>query len=733
MRLVCLAGVVSCQRVTALPDPPVRVPEAFSASGKVKAPDRWWTAFGDERLNELVDEVLDSNLDLLTAWDRLRQAEAITKAAGAALWPTLDATASAARTRSRVEPAGTNTTNDFSLGLPASYEVDLWGRVRGVRDAARLAAQASREDVTTTAIVLSAQVATAWFRLLESVGQLRLLDEQLRTNQEYLELVTARFERGQVSAVDVLQQRQLVEATRAEKHLVDSQREVLAHQLAVLSGRPPSGAALPADAALAKLPPLPEAGVPAELLTRRPDVRAAQLRLGSASRDVAAAVAEVRRSDEKAVVDAMGTVCAAREIALKPQVSGQLVEVSAECVPGGVFRKGDLIARVETADYELAVAQQEAEVRRLAATAQQQRAQVGVRDSELAQSIAVLAQRESDIHQRQADLAKAQANLKLEMGQQAVALREYELLGKKLSGPDLELVLRVPQLRTAQATVDAAKAALESARAARELAEAAKAGAQAMKEAADAAATAAEAAKAAAEAQLEGAKLDRARTELRAPFNAVVMSENVDPGAVVSPQTTIATLAGTDEFWVEASVPVDQLRWIRIPRSAAEAGSRARVHDQAAWGKGVWREGRVVRLLSALEPEGRMARLLVVVKDPLGTEQPSARPPMLLLGSYVRLEIEGTELPGVVPLRREHLHDGDRVWVMNDGGKLEIRRVKVAFRGRERVLVSEGLEPEERIVTTPLAAAVEGMPLRVAGAGDVTVAEASTREKEPAQ
>ncbi len=440
-------------------------------------------------------------------------------------------------------------------------------------------------------------------------------------------------------------------------------------------------------------------------------------------------VAEARRSNEKVVVEAMGTVRPAQQIQLRPQVSGKLVVVSPECVPGGVFRQGDLIAKVEAVDYELAVAQREADVRRLTAALEQQRAQVAVRDSDVAQSEATLAQRQSDIEVREADLAKAQAALKLELGQQAVARREYELMGRKLTGLDLELVLRKPQLLTAQANLDAARAAVRSARAARDLAEAARNGAKAMKSAAEAAVKAAEATLAAAKAALEQARVNLARTELRAPFNAVVLSENVDLGATVSPQTVVATLAGTDTFWVEASVPVDQLRWIIIPRSSGEVGSRVRVYDEAAWGRDVWREGRVVRLLSDLEPQGRMARLLVAVEDPLGLEDPSARRPRLLLGSYVRLEIEGTEVPGVVPLPREHLHEGDKVWVMGDGGKLEIRTVEVAFKGRERVLVSRGLEPGELIVTSPLATPVAGMPLRVAGSEERNVAEAPAEAK----
>ena len=269
--------------------------KAFTVSGAVAAPERWWTAFGDRRLDELVDQALSGNLDLLTAWDRLAQAEAIARRAGAELEPSLTGTGAASRTRTKTARGGTASASEFSLGLSASYEVDLWGRVRATRDAAALAARASREDVDTTALLLAAQVAGTWYRLLDARAQLLLLDDQIATNGKYLEVLEGRVGREVVRKVklaDVLQQRQLVEATRADKHRAESQRQVLAHQLAVLLGQPPDHAIGAAEPPLPDLPPLPQTGVPSEILQRRPDVRAALLRLQAAHRDVAAAVAD---------------------------------------------------------------------------------------------------------------------------------------------------------------------------------------------------------------------------------------------------------------------------------------------------------------------------------------------------------------------------------------------------------------------------------------------------------
>jgi hypothetical protein len=103
----------------------------------------------------------------------------------------------------------------------------------------------------------------------------------------------------------------------------------------------------------------------------------------------------------------------------------------------------------------------------------------------------------------------------------------------------------------------------------------------------------------------------------------------------------------------------------------------------------------------------------VSVRDPLGREAEAGAEPLLLLGSFVRVEIQGRVLDGVAALDRRLLRDGDRVWVMRTDGTLDIRPVSVAFGGDRRVLISHGLEDGERVVTTDLPAPVDGMPLRL--------------------
>lgn len=274
------------------------------------------------------------------------------------------------------------------------------------------------------------------------------------------------------------------------------------------------------------------------------------------------------------------------------------------------------------------------------------------------------------VRQRAADVATAQSNLTIEKGQQSIAQREFELLGETIRPGDRDLVLRRPQLASVEAAVETAKSALER------------------------------------------AKLDLARTHVTAPFNAVIQSRDVNLGTQVSTSTALTTLVGTDSYLIETAVPVDQLKWLRIPQKAGEAGSAVRIFNEAAWGPDVYRNGRIIRLASQLESEGRMAQLLVAVTDPLALEDENAGKPVLLIGTYVRTEIEGAEVGPVAIIERNLLRDGGNLWMMAPDNTLEIRAASILFKGRDTVLVDKGVAAGERIVVTPLAAPVNGMALR---------------------
>ncbi len=283
--------------VTTAPTPPLELlPPEFSASGRDPLPEKWWTALRDPQLDALIEKALGGNFNLRIAWNRLDQARALAEKSGAPLKPKLDGSAGAARLAAETRsPMGVETTTywtDLSLGLMASYEVDLWGRIRSTFEAAQLDIEASEEDIRAAAITLSTQVAAVWNLLIENRGQLQLLDEQKKINENQLEIIILKFRRGLISAADVLQQKQLVEKTEGERVLVQSSTQVLTHQLAVLLGQAPGTLELAVPEKLPDLPDLPETGLPAEWIRQRPDIRAAERRIRSADRRVASAIAD---------------------------------------------------------------------------------------------------------------------------------------------------------------------------------------------------------------------------------------------------------------------------------------------------------------------------------------------------------------------------------------------------------------------------------------------------------
>jgi NodT family efflux transporter outer membrane factor (OMF) lipoprotein len=274
------------------------LPDSYSASGAVPAPERWWNSFSDPRLDDLVETALQGNLTIGQAWARLDQARALVRAAGAARWPGVDADATASRTRSGLESFNTTTRelsrtiDSLSLGATLSYQVDLWGKIDAQQQAEVLSFEASRRDLEATAQTIAGSIADTWFAVIEQRAALALFREQLAVNEEYLRLVELRFSQGLASAVEVFQQRLQVAATRNQIPQAETSLAVLENLLSVLSCRAPDHAQIPAGDDLPALPELPAMGVPADLVRNRPDVRAAELRLFAADRRVAIAVAD---------------------------------------------------------------------------------------------------------------------------------------------------------------------------------------------------------------------------------------------------------------------------------------------------------------------------------------------------------------------------------------------------------------------------------------------------------
>jgi NodT family efflux transporter outer membrane factor (OMF) lipoprotein len=286
--LSCVCGCSHPVAEFALPDD---TPAAFSSDGAAPVPASWWLVFEDEELNDLIKQAMTENLDLQTVWDRLAQVEAVARQTGAALWPQADTAGGIAR--SRQDQAGDVTYRSRYLAdVAVRYEVDLWSRLRSQQRAALLDVQAQAEAVNTAAITVSSLVAGTWYQLAEAKALVQITRQQIETNRKVLDVVTVQFQKGQVSAIDVLRQRQLVAST--ESRLITAQQavEVVQHVLSVLIGMPPALAWEQTQIALPALPAPPALGVPSEVLWRRPDVRQTYRQVQAADQRVAVAVAD---------------------------------------------------------------------------------------------------------------------------------------------------------------------------------------------------------------------------------------------------------------------------------------------------------------------------------------------------------------------------------------------------------------------------------------------------------
>ena len=309
-----------------------------------------------------------------------------------------------------------------------------------------------------------------------------------------------------------------------------------------------------------------------------------------------------------------GIVRPAEKITLAARVSGEVLSMNDAFIEGGTVAAGTRLLQIDQIDYQLA----------------------------LADAQALLAQRRFEYE--------------LELGRQAIAQREWALLGAKdATEAEEKLALRTPHLA-------ASKAAL-----------------------------------AAAQAGVDRAQLQLERTTLIAPFNALILSREASVGTQVTPAQPLAQLAGTDRYYVEAAIPHDRLNWLSIP------GAKARIEATT----GARYEGEVIQLLGSLETQGRMVKLLIRVEDPLGKRQPREKP--LLLNEYVSVQLSGNVLEQVSLLPRKALRSDQTVWV-NEDNQLRLYPVEVLFREENELLV-RGLPDKALVILSELSTPIPNMPV----------------------
>src|SRR3984893_946511 len=299
--LIMLIALSGCSVGPKYQRPTAPVPIQFKESNAPATPTAatpsiaysdWWLVFNDPTLNQLEKDADSANQDIRIAVARVDQAEVGARYSRSFLFPTLSLGSSASRTReaqNRPNNGNTNgraaTYNDFQFPLFLNYEVDVWGRVRRSLESARDVQQATEADLRFVRLSMEAAVALDYFSLRENDAERAVLDSTIQQLQQTLDVMNNRFQKGISSELEVKQAKTLVDQTKAQAQALDVQRAQLEHAIAVLDGRAASDFSLP-KAPFDGLPPSIPAGLPSDLLARRPDIT-------EADRNVAAATAQI--------------------------------------------------------------------------------------------------------------------------------------------------------------------------------------------------------------------------------------------------------------------------------------------------------------------------------------------------------------------------------------------------------------------------------------------------------
>lgn len=301
--LIVVVAVLAagCATGPAYAPPQTAAPPAYREAGAWKTPQpsdevprgTWWELFKDDQLNALESRLDVSNNTLRAAQAQFEQARALVRYASASRIPQVSGTATAIgnnQSENRPNRSATAATHftDYLLRLDASYELDVWGRVRYGIAANRAAAQASAADLETIRLSLHAELAADYLAVRALDAEREILQTSVAAFERALELTRNRYKGGVATAVDVAQAEAQLESTRAQAIDVQARRSQLEHAIATLLGQTPAGLTVP-PAPLAGEPPAVPAGLPAHLLERRPDVAAAERRLAAANAQIGVA------------------------------------------------------------------------------------------------------------------------------------------------------------------------------------------------------------------------------------------------------------------------------------------------------------------------------------------------------------------------------------------------------------------------------------------------------------
>ncbi len=258
----------------------------------------WWKGFQEPTLDALETQALAQNQTLAAAVAHYDQAQATLSGVAAQRLPEVDASFGLARQRISANRPVTSYSssnmstvqNNVQVGLGVNYDTDLFGRIRRQVEGARASAEQAADDLANARLVLTTQLATAYFQLRALDAEIKVLDESVTLQQKALDYVSAQHDLGAVSGLDVLQQQSELDTTRVQARLLHQQRDQYEHAIAALVGVPAPAFSVPAGALPGTLPPIP-LGVPSDILQRRPDVASAERGMAAANAQIGVAKA----------------------------------------------------------------------------------------------------------------------------------------------------------------------------------------------------------------------------------------------------------------------------------------------------------------------------------------------------------------------------------------------------------------------------------------------------------
>lgn len=288
-----LISLTACHTISSHERPAISYSETWqnapAANTDMEINRNWWAGFQSPQLNQLIDEALTQSPDLRIAAERVRQAELQMNSAGASLFPSLNLSASSGSTRNRDADGEWQKGESSRVSLGASYEVDLWGRVSASVTAAEAAFKASEFDHESARLSLTGAVASGWFQWLSLQARIETARENIRIAQRVYDIVDVRYRNGAATAADLARQRTNLLSQSAALPPLELQARQTRAALAVLIGRVPQNFTLSEEAIMDIALPEIDAGVPADIIVRRPDLASVEAQLQAADANVAAA------------------------------------------------------------------------------------------------------------------------------------------------------------------------------------------------------------------------------------------------------------------------------------------------------------------------------------------------------------------------------------------------------------------------------------------------------------